>query len=75
MNTAIAIGVGAALGAILVLRLRPTTESSCCDRVRQGIRDKLSSACGPLGPACSGLAEGLGLVRSGPDLLDTFGVP
>jgi hypothetical protein len=62
-------------GVIVATHLLRAAESSCCERVGYGVRDKLTGYAGPLAPVASKLFDGLGLTKLAPSLLDLFGVP
>lgn len=67
----IAFGVGLVVGA----RLLRAKDSSCCERVAIGARDKIAGMTGPLSPLTSKVLDATGLHALVPGLLDVFGVP
>ena len=74
MNAAYFIG-GFAVGAVLVLIMKPASESTCCQRVAFGARDKISSFAGGASGTVSGALDATGITKHLPSLLDAFGVP
>lgn len=71
MKYALAFFAGLAVGAHL-LRAK---ESSCCERVALGARDKIAGYLGPAAPLGAGLLDATGLTDLLPGLLDKLGVP
>jgi hypothetical protein len=68
---ALTFAAGLAIG-VHFLRAK---ETSCCQRVAFGARDKLSGYAGPFSGLVSGALDGLGLTSLLPGLLDGLGVP
>lgn len=71
MKYALTFAAGLAIGAHF-LRAQ---ESSCCQRVALGARDKLAGFLGPFSGLASGFLDGTGLTKLLPGLLDSLGVP
>lgn len=71
MRSFLIFGAGVLVGAFCMLQLKEN-ESSCCKRVRYGVRDELVDAVGPVGGT---LFDGLNVGAIAPQLLDLFGVP
>lgn len=67
----LAFGVGLVIGA----RLLRAKESSCCERVNLGARDKLASYAGPLAPVVSSALDATGTTNLLSGLLDALRVP
>jgi hypothetical protein len=68
------LAIGAGLGFVLALRVRPAVDSSCCERVAVGARDKVGALCGSWGGTCQELGDSINLWPHIPSLLDAFGV-
>lgn len=51
------------------------SETSCCQRVAFGARDKLAGLTGAAAPLTAGALDALGLTGLFPGLLDAAGVP
>lgn len=66
-------GLGALVATVVITRITPANESSCCKRVAQGARDKIDDALGGTG-VVGGILDGLGLTEHLPSVIDTFGV-
>jgi hypothetical protein len=62
---------GLSLGAWL-LRAK---DSSCCERLSYGARDKIAGYAGPAAPLVAGALDATGLTKLLPRALDLFGVP
>lgn len=73
MRAALWFLAGATVATVVVTRLVPASETSCCHRVAIAARDRIASKTGPLASLTSGLLDGLGLTNHLPSLLDTFG--
>ncbi len=73
-STALVFVGGFALGLALAFRLRRTTDGKCCERVAQGVRDRVGEACGIAGSICQGAGDWLDIWKHSPDLLDALGV-
>ncbi len=71
MKYALAFAAGLSVGAWL-LRAK---ESSCCQRVAIGARDKLAGYAGPASSLVKGLSDATGLTGLLPGILDGLGVP
>lgn len=71
MKVALAFVGGLAIGAWF-LRAK---ESSCCERLAYGARDKIAGYAGPFAGLVSGGLDLFGLTPLLPGLLDTAGVP
>jgi hypothetical protein len=67
----LAFGVGLAIGA----RALRAADSSCCERLSYGARDKIASYAGPLAGLVAGGLDATGLTKLLPGALDLFGVP
>lgn len=67
--------VGVVAGVVVFSRIKTANESTCCQRVAYGARDKISGLAGPFDGLVSGVLDGLGLTKHLPGLLDTLGVP
>lgn len=67
--------VGLLVGVVVITRIHPATDTSCCQRVAYGARDKIAGYAGPFSGLVSGALDGLGLTQHIPGLLDTLGVP
>lgn len=50
-------------------------DSSCCQRVAYGARDKLAGYAGPFSGLVSGALDATGLTKLLPGLLDDLGIP
>jgi hypothetical protein len=72
----VAIGLGAfVVGVIVGARFLRAAESSCCERVALGARDKIAGYAGPASGLVSGALDATGTTQLLPGLLDLFGVP
>ena len=69
MNSTLAFVLGGALGLVAARFL--IDSSSCCNRVAQGVRDRVGEE---LGGAAQGIGDLLGVWPYTPGLLDLFGV-
>lgn len=67
--------LGVVVGVVVITRIVPATDTSCCERVAYGARDKIASYTGPFSDVTKGLLDGLGLTPLIPGILDTLGVP
>lgn len=74
MRALAAFAGGLLVGAVLVARLKPAPESSCCARVAAGVRAEVGELCGPLGEFCQQAGDSTGLFKIAPGLLDFFGI-
>ena len=63
------------LGLAVGSHLLRAKESSCCERVNLGARDKLAGFAGPAKPLVAGALDALGLTNLLSGLLDAAGVP
>jgi hypothetical protein len=63
--------VGVAVGSLMFR----AQESSCCQRVALGARDKIAGYTGPFSGAVGGILDATGLTNLLPGLLDAAGVP
>jgi hypothetical protein len=59
---------------VVAVVLKPN-ESSCCQRVAFGARDKIAGLTGPFESAVSALLDATGITQTLPGLLDRLGVP
>jgi hypothetical protein len=73
MKTALAIGLGAVGGFALAMWLKPASKEYCCRKVAEGAKEKVESACGPLGFLCGGVWDALGLGEQAPSILEAIG--
>jgi len=71
MSGALWFAAGAAVGLVLAFRIKPATDTSCCQRVAAGVRDRVGAGCGPI---CQSIGDALGIWPATPGLLDHFGV-
>lgn len=71
MKYALAFFAGLSIGA-WTLRAK---DSSCCERLSYGARDKIAGYTGPFSGLVSGGLDALGLTKLLPGLLDATGVP
>lgn len=74
MNAGAAFALGVVMGFALVALTYPI-ETSCCQRVAFGARDKIAGLAGSGGGIVSGLLDATGITNALPGLLDLFGVP
>ncbi len=65
------VALGAALGLLITLQLRPANTSSCCARVAAGARDR---AVDELGGWAGAVGDAFGVWPHVPTLLDQLGV-
>jgi hypothetical protein len=71
LTGSLAFAAGLAVGLIVALRIKPATETSCCRRVAEGVRERVGTKCGPV---CQSIGDTLGIWPATPGLLDHFGV-
>jgi hypothetical protein len=67
--------LGGLVATFVVANLIPANESSCCQRVAFGARDKIAGLTGPFEDAASALLDATGITKTLPGLLDKLGVP
>lgn len=75
MSNALWFAGGLALGVFLVANIRKATDTTCCQRVAFGARDKIAGFAGPAEGLVSGALDVFGLTKHLPGILDTVGVP
>lgn len=67
--------LGVLAGVVVITRVHPANESTCCQRVAYGARDKIAGYAGPLDGVVSGILDATGLTSHIPGILDALGVP
>lgn len=75
MKFAGGVFVGVLAGIAIAMVIAPANESSCCQRVAFGARDKIAGLAGPFEGLVAGALDVTGLTKVFPGLLDKLGVP
>jgi len=75
MSETFAFALGAILGAVVILHLKPANTSTCCQRVGFGARNFIAEKTGPLEGVVKDFVDSIGLTPHIPSILDEFGVP
>jgi hypothetical protein len=74
VRLALAVAGGFAVGVVLALRMRPATETACCQRVARAVREQFGEKCGPAGALCQSIGDALGIWDHSPAILDVIGL-
>lgn len=69
------LGIGVVVGLFVSAYVLRSNETSCCQRVAFGARDKLAGLAGSLEGVVAGVLDATGITQTLPGLLDRLGVP
>jgi len=75
MSEGLAFALGAVLGAVVILHLKPANTSTCCQRFAFAVRDAIAEKAGPLEGVVKDSIDALGITQHIPSIFDEFGVP